>query len=172
MIKNVSNWVKFCTDQIHIKKKNKTALDLACGKGRHSIFLSKLGYTVIALDINMDNLNNFKEKNILKLCCDIENFIEWPFAKNSFDLVVVTNFLNRRIFNNIKKVIKINGYIVYETFGIGHENFGKPKNKDYLLRKNELVNLTKNFQLIIYEEIKVLAGNTKFIKHRIVCKNV
>ena len=85
-------------------------------------------------------------------------------GKKKFNAIVVTNFLNRRIFNNIKKVIKINGYLVYETFGIGHENFGKPKNKDYLLRKNELVNLTKNFQLIIYEEIKVLAGNTKFIK--------
>ena len=38
---------------------------------------------------------------------DIENFLKWPLNKNIFDLVIVTNFLNRKIFNNIKDVLKI-----------------------------------------------------------------
>ena len=77
-------------------------------------------------------------------------------SKKSFDIIVVTNFLNRLIFKKYKRVIKKNGYLIYETFGEGHEKFGRPKNKDYLLKKDELLKLTKNMSLIFYEEIKVI----------------
>ena len=96
----------------------------------------------------------------------------WPFKKNTFDTVIVTNFLNRLIFKNIESVIKKNGYLIYETFGIGHEKFGRPKNKDYLLHKGELLRLTKSMSLICYEELKVINKEKKFIKHRILCRNV
>ncbi|MGY5350968.1 class I SAM-dependent methyltransferase [Wenyingzhuangia sp. IMCC45533] len=36
--------------------KNKTILDLACGKGRHSIFLNSLGYTVIGADLSENSI--------------------------------------------------------------------------------------------------------------------
>ena len=49
--------------------------------------------------------------------------------KKSFDLVVVTNFLNRLIFKDIQKVLKKNGYLIYETFGEGNEKLGQPKIK-------------------------------------------
>ena len=68
--------------------------------------------------------------------------------------------------------MKRNGYLIYETFGEGHERFGRPKNKNYLLKEDELLNLTKNMSLIYYEEIKVINFKKKFIKHRILCKNV
>ena len=68
--------------------------------------------------------------------------------------------------------MKKNGYLISETFGEGHERLGRPKNKDYLLQKDELLKLTKNMNLICYEEIKVINLKKKFIKHRILCKNV
>ena len=40
MIKEASNWVKFCVNTINEASSNRIALDLACGSGRHSIFLS------------------------------------------------------------------------------------------------------------------------------------
>ena len=76
------------------------------------------------------------------------------------------------VFANIRRVIKKNGYLIYETFGEGHEKLGKPKNKDYLLEEGELLKLTKKMQLVCYEEIKVINFKEKFIKHRILCKNV
>ena len=81
-------------------------------------------------------------------------------------------FLNRKIFNNIKSSIKNNGYLIYETFGEGQQFLGKPKNRKFLLKKNELLSLTKNLKLIFYEEVKVISGETKFIKNRILCQNV
>ena len=172
MLKEASEWVKICVNNINKATINKVVLDLACGYGRNSIFLSNKGYKVISVDLNFLCLSSFSKKNILKIQSDIENSNNWPFGENSFDLVVVTNFLNRMVFANIRKVIKKNGYLIYETFGEGHEKLGKPKNKDYLLEEGELLKLTKKMQLVCYEEIKVINFKERFIKHRILCKNV
>ena len=172
MIKEASDWVKFCVDEITKASRKKVALDLACGSGRHSVFLSDKVCKVISVDLNLTYLSTFDKFNIFKIQADIENLSRWPFKKESFDIVIVTNFLNRLLFQNIKDVIKKNGYLVYETFGKGHEKFGRPNNNDYLLKKGELLKLTKNMSLIYYEEIKVINANNKFIKHRILCKNV
>ena len=172
MIKEASDWVKFCVNTINKNSSNRIALDLACGSGRHSIFLSNKGYKVISVDLNFFCLSSFYENNIFKVKSDIENLDAWPFKEASFDIIVVTNFLNRLIFKSIKESMKKNGYLIYETFGEGHERLGRPKNKDYLLQKDELLKLTKNMSLICYEEIKVINFKKKFIKHRILCKNV
>ncbi len=172
MKKEASDWVKFCVNKITKVSGNKIALDLACGSGRHSIFLSDKVYKVISVDLNFIKLSTFDKFNIFKIQSDIESLSKWPFKKKSFDMVIVTNFLNRLLFQNIKDVIKKNGYLIYETFGKGHENFGRPKNNNYLLKKGELLKLTEDMRLIYYEEIKVINVNNKFIKHRILCKNV
>ena len=106
MIKEASNWVKFCIKNIANKNKEKIALDLACGLGRNSIYLSSMGYKVISVDLNILHLLSFSQYNIFKIQSDIEISERWPFKQNSFDLVVVTNFLNRSIFKNIQNVIK------------------------------------------------------------------
>ena len=172
MIKEASNWVKFCINNIAKGNNQEVALDLACGLGRNSIYLSSMGYKVISVDLNILHLLSFSQYNIFKIQSDIEISERWPFKQNSFDLVVVTNFLNRSIFKNIQNVIKKNGHLIYETFGEGNEKLGKPKNKSYLLRKNELLQLTRHMNVIYYEEIKVINFEKKFIKHRILCKNV
>ena len=172
MKKEASDWVKFCVNKITKVSGNKIALDLACGSGRHSIFLSDKVYKVISVDLNFIKLSTFDKFNIFKIQSDIESLSKWPFKKKSFDMVIVTNFLNRLLFQNIKDVIKKNGYLIYETFGKGHEKFGRPKNNNYLLKKGELIKLTEDMSLIYYEEIKVINVNNKFIKHRILCKNV
>lgn len=40
---------------------NGTILDLACGKGRHSIYLNKLGYSVTGVDLSENSINIAKE---------------------------------------------------------------------------------------------------------------
>ena len=172
MINEYSNWVKFCIDKVVKLRNKKTAMDLACGLGKNSIYLSEKGYKVISVDLDFISLKYFHKQNIAKVQSDLENFSAWPFDKRVFDVIVVTNFLDRKIFKNIEYSLKENGYLIYETFGIGQEKLGKPKNKKFLLKRNELLKLTRNLELVFYEEIKVLSGNSKFIKNRILCKNV
>lgn len=40
---------------------NDKALDLACGKGRHSIYLSKLGLDVVGMDLSSQSINHAKQ---------------------------------------------------------------------------------------------------------------
>ena len=116
-------------------QKRAIALDLACGHGRNSILLAKYNCKVISIDIDIFSLKSFNKKNIIKVQTDIENFLNWPLNKNIFDLVVVTNFLNRKIFNNIKSSIKNNGYLIYETFGEGQQFWVSLKIENFYLKK-------------------------------------
>ena len=172
MINKASNWVKFCLSKILITNKIVTALDLACGYGRNTVFLADIGCKVTAVDLDLKCLTSFGGKNILKIQTDLEKVSGWPLKGNFFDLIVVSNFLCRHIFKEIEVSLKKNGYLIYETFAEGQEKFGKPKNKDFLLKKDELLFLTKDLKLIFYEEVKVISDETKFIKNRILCQNV
>ena len=58
----------FILNLISYLKPNKSAkiLDLACGKGRHSIILNKLGYNVLGVDLSPSNIqyaNQYQNKN-------------------------------------------------------------------------------------------------------------
>ena len=92
----ISNWVKYCLEALPCE--NGYVLDLACGKGRHSIFLSNLGYNVLSVDIDEYKMNSFNGKLIKKKVIDVENINNWPLEKEKFDAIIVTNFLNRKIF--------------------------------------------------------------------------
>jgi SAM-dependent methyltransferase len=165
-----SNWVKYCLEEI--PSNNGLSLDLACGKGRHSLYMALLGYNVIAVDINIENLNHFSGSLITKIKKNIEDVKNWPLIKEKFDVIVVTNFLNREIFPFIIKSIRKKGFLIYETFSEGQQKIGKPSNPDYILKSNELISLCSNMQLIVYEEIYKKSPSNSSYKQRIFARNV
>ena len=64
----------------------------------------------------------------------------WPLADaGQFDAVVVTNYLHRPLFSKIAAALQPGGVLLYETFGVGNERFGKPSNPDFLLQSYELL---------------------------------
>ena len=166
----ISNWVKHCLNKIPYNQGY--VLDLACGKGRHSLFLSSLGYNVLSVDINKKSLSFFKDKLIKKKVIDVENINNWPLEKKKFEIVVVTNFLNRTIFPLIIDSINEGGYLIYETFSEGQEKIGKPNNSKYILKSRELIELTIEMQLIDYENIYINNFADHSFKQRIFSKNV
>lgn len=124
-------------------------LDLAAGKGRHSVFLADRGYDVTAVDINTDGLQELKRKDIKVVQADLENG-PWPFDKARFDSVVVTNYLWRALFPKIKEVLRPGGMLIYETFAMGNERFGRPRSPDFLLKEKELLELVSEFDVLDY----------------------
>ena len=42
--------------------------------------------------------------------------------------------------------------MVYETFIVDQTQFGKPRNTEYLLKHNELLNMFRNFRCLYYRE--------------------
>jgi SAM-dependent methyltransferase len=165
-----SKWVQFCINSVD--KSKGIALDLACGKGRHSTFLEKIGFKVIAVDNTSSNFSFFSGKNILKIYKDVECLQNWPIYEKKFDVIVVTKFLNRSIFPKIISSLKKGGYLIYETFSEGHEKIGSPRNPDYILRSKELILLCKPLSLIAFEEVQSINYDNGYIMQRILSKNV
>ena len=53
--------------------------------------------------------------------------------------MVVTNYLFRPILGDIVSAVAPGGVLIYETFATGNEQYGRPKNPDFLLNDGELI---------------------------------
>lgn len=137
------------------------ALDIATGKGRNAIFLAEQGFDVVAIDVSPVALAEARKRaaekalSILWQQGDLEQ-IELP--KTTYDLIVSFNYLQRSLIPQIKAALKPGGHAVFETYLIGQEVIGNPKNPAYLLRHNELLEQFRDFRVLWYREGKFSAG--------------
>lgn len=112
-------------------------LDIAAGSGRHANWLAAQGHQVTALDRDTAALCAQHHPNVRIVTADLEN-APWPLADQQFDAVIVVNYLWRPLLPTIIASVALGGHLLYETFGVGNERFGRPRNPDYLLRPGEL----------------------------------
>jgi len=99
-------------------------LDLACGKGRHSVQFNKAGYFVTGLDLSpksIDEANQTQNKDLEYYVHDMRDH----FRSNYYDLVVnlFTSFGyfenlhdNERVISNIQWALKPKGIFVLDYF--------------------------------------------------------
>jgi SAM-dependent methyltransferase len=128
-------------------------LDLACGSGRHTRLLVRTGYRVEAVDRNAELLDGLRgEPGVTVREADLEGG-PWPYFGRAFDGIVVTNYLWRPLLPQLFSCLEEGGVLIYETFMVGNERFGKPSNPEYLLRPGELLDLLhKRFTVIAFEQ--------------------
>ncbi len=122
-------------------------LDVACGSGRHARFLATLGYSVTAVD---------RESQVLEsarfIRADLEDGSPWPFPGERFQGIVVTNYLHRPLFPVLRDSLAPGGVLIYETFMLGNERYGKPSNPAFLLRPGELWEVFGGLEVIAFEQ--------------------
>jgi SAM-dependent methyltransferase len=141
-------------------EKDDTLLDLACGKGRHSIYLNKLGYNVIGADLS---------KNSIKLAKKFENkslkFVEHDMRnrfKTKFDVILnlFTSFgffeddnEDINVLKNIKKGLNQKGIAVI----------------DFMNAKKVILDL-------VPEEVQIIEGITfkisRYVKNGFIVKEI
>ena len=126
-----------------------SALDLACGGGRHLRWLAGCGWAVTGVDRDGAALRPLAGLGEL-IEADIENG-PWPVEGRRFDLVLVTNYLWRPLLPRIVEAVAPGGRLVYETFAAGHEALGRPSRPDFLLRPGELLSACAGLQVLGYE---------------------
>lgn len=68
-------------------KPNHKVLDLACGKGRHSIYLNEKGFDVTGVDLSEQNIAHAKQFENDRLKFDIHDMRE-VYAQEEFDFVL------------------------------------------------------------------------------------
>jgi SAM-dependent methyltransferase len=137
----------------HLIMPSQAILDVACGHGRHTHFFDKRGCLVTALDSSSEALQAVAAHTPCAriVQADIEN-APWPLEGESFDAVVVTNYLWRPVFPKILASLNAGGLLIYETFAVGNETVGKPSRPDFLLKRKELLQLCEGLHVIAYEE--------------------
>lgn len=80
---------------------------------------------------------------------------KWPFSGRRFDGIVVTNYLHRPLLASLARSLLPGGVLIYETFGEGHERHGRPRNPEYLLKKEELLRAYEHcLDVVAYEHIR------------------
>jgi SAM-dependent methyltransferase len=148
-----SPWVKRWA---HILKPQSRVLDVACGNGRHSVYLANLGHAVKGVD---------KAPQILptSLLCDgttgsidietvnLELQDIWPLGTDQFDAIVVTNYLWRPHWPHLLRNLAPEGVLIAETFAVGNEQYGRPSNPQFLLQSGELLHMTRDLSVVAYE---------------------
>jgi SAM-dependent methyltransferase len=132
-----SDWV---VRWAHLVRPGGTVLDLACGSGRHARFFAARGNRVTACDRDAVALAGLAGlPGVSTREADLEDGSPWPFVGVQFGAVVVTNYLHRPLFPAIAATLAPGGVLLYETFVLGNERYGKPSNPRFLLRRDELL---------------------------------
>jgi tellurite methyltransferase len=125
-------------------------LDLACGTGRNGLYLLQENIPVVFADRDPTALQQVRTSLETPLCRDCRKLASlWrvdfelaqdsPLAASAYGAILVFRYLHRPLLPDIRNAISPGGLLVYETFTVDQVAFGRPKNPDFLLRANELL---------------------------------
>lgn len=131
-------------------------LDVACGSGRHTRVLLDHGLSVVAVDRDVSGLADLAgHPALLPVQADLEADPP-PALGGPFAGVVVTNYLHRPLLSALVAAVAPGGVLIYETFAVGNERFGRPRSPHHLLRPGELLEAVRGeLRVIAYEDITV-----------------
>ena len=150
-------------DYQHLLPAQGDALDVACGTGGNALLLAQHGLQTQAWDYAEEALNMLDAEaqtagiTIQTVCRDV---VTQPPSANSFDVIVVSHFLDRSLTDALIAALKPLGLLFYQTFSCRCVSDAGPKSPEYRLADNELLHLFCDLQLVAYREEGVL-GDTQ-----------
>lgn len=137
------------------------ALDLAMGEGRNAVFLAAHGFRVTGIERSRPAIEKVRalawERGVwLKVIeADLEHY---ALEAERFDVVMCFYYLQRALFPQIKRALRLGGALVYETYTIEQLEFCRgPRDPAYLLQPNELYRAFRDLRLAYYRE-RVVGG--------------
>ncbi len=94
------------------------ALDIACGAGRNSLYLARLGFAVTAIDISdtaLAQLNACKPASaaIRSICHDLDDGL--PTLDRCYDLIIKMRFLKLDLLDQLLQLLSPGGVLVCEV---------------------------------------------------------
>jgi hypothetical protein len=109
--------------------------------------LLEMGFSVVAVDREPQDIPGARF-----IRADLEDGSPWPFPDERFQGIVVTNYLHRPLFPQLVAALAPGGVLVYETFMLGNERYGRPSNPEFLLRPGELLQALRGMAILGFEE--------------------
>ena len=140
----------------HLLPASGRALDLASGRGANALCLARRGGLAVAAWDNsataLATLAHMARQHALHIACQRRDILRRPPAPASFDVIVVSRFLDRGLMTAIKRALRQHGLIFYQTFTKEKVDDRGPRNPAYLLDKNELLGFFNDWPLLYYRE--------------------
>ena len=155
----------------HLVPAGARVLDLAAGRGRHARYFAARGAQVLAVDRDAASLATLAAvAGVTTRTLDLEGSA-WPLPGERFDAVVVTNYLHRAQFAALRAALADDGTLLYETFAMGNEAYGRPTNPDHLLCEGELLTLAglppAPMRIVAFEQGLVANGTRPAVVQRL-----
>jgi SAM-dependent methyltransferase len=133
-----------------------TALDLAGGSGRHSIWLAKQGWEVTLIDIS-DAGVELARQNAGPLASHVhfvvDDLTRFQATQTRFDIVLAFYYLERELFPEMLKALRPGGLLICKTYTVAQAKLASgPKNPAHLLEPGELLDLANGLRVLHYRE--------------------
>ena len=107
----------------------------------------ELGHDVTAVDREAQSI-----AGVRFVQANLEDGSPWPLPGERFQGIVVTNYLHRPLFPVLADSLAPGGVLLYETFMLGNERYGKPSNPAFLLRPGELWQAFAGLHIVAFEQ--------------------
>jgi len=155
------------------------ALDIACGTGRHALFLASRGQHVTAVDFSGVALDILEVRargmgapvrrreslheagrsfrgGLALIQTDLERA---EFPERCYDLILCIQFLQRSLFLQMTRALRPDGVLLFETYTRAQLEFpGGPRNPAYLLETGELREAFPELSVMFYRELRAGQG--------------
>lgn len=147
--------VEALQENLHLLPRQGKALELACGLGANALLLSAHGLETCAWDLSavaIERLMMIARGRGLKLHGEARDVLRDPPLPDSFDVIVVSYFLDRALIPHIQKALRLHGLLFYQTFTRTRVGDAGPQNPDFRLADNELLQLFPAMRILVYRE--------------------
>jgi tellurite methyltransferase len=133
------------------------ALDVACGAGRHALFLASRGFVVTAVDASRVGvgltLGRARERGLEvdARVADLERG-EFQVEPDSYDLVCDFYYLQRDLFPALREGVRAGGLFAAAIHLADDDPHARPMNPDFLLDPGELRAEFGGWDILHYHE--------------------
>ena len=150
-------------------------LDLAGGAGHHAVWLAQQGWRMTLLDwseaalaIARQNASTLPEEDALQTVQGAALDIVKQFHEQGrcFGFVLVSFFLERAVLPWLPKILEPGGLLLYRTYTLDNERLGNPRgprNPEYLLHSQELLEVYRGMKILHYNETAANKGVAELI---------
>ena len=140
------------------------ALDLACGRGATAVRLAQAGLRVTAWDasnVAVDWVQRLSAQHRVSIKAEVRDVVQQPPAPHSFDVILVSFFLERELVPALIAALRPGGLLFYQTFSRVAVSDCGPSNPAYRLDDNELLQLFRPLRVRFYREEARLGDVTR-----------
>ena len=166
----VESWISRLAGHERSRRAPRRALDVAMGRGRHALVLARCGFQTFGVDLTHDAVRDAisaaaRDGLLVRGWC--ADLTVSPLPAGAFDLVVVTRYLQRDLFDSIKTSLRPGGVVIYETFTVAQRASGTgPKSPEHLLGPGELRSFFAGWDLLFYEEVETPEAVARLVGRR------